>query len=526
LLFTSLEFLLFLAAIFAVYYLIPPRFQKHLQWVVLLIASGIFYYLTGVTNLAYLGLTIVTTYAAATLIQRINSRTKPDDKESAKAFKKANKRQKMILLTICLLVNFGLLAFVKFSEVLVPEFLGILGISFYIFRSMSYVIDLHRGKFTHQRNPLKFALYVSFFPVILQGPITRYDESGVALFRGNRFDFRNFSFGLQRILWGFFKKLIIADRLTIALVTLIQDPAQYRGIYALLAFFFYAIVLYADFTGGIDITIGVGQALGIPMKENFMRPFYARNIAEYWRRWHITMGEWFRDYLFYPLSTSKPMLKFAGFLRKTLGTRGEFGKGLARRLPVHIATMIAWFATGVWHGVSWNFITWGLVNGAVIVISLELESPLYKRFGERFPKLTASRFWLCVQILRTFWLMNFIRAFDLYSVRTTVGLQLSVFTDFGWRRFMSDLRAYPNISDDVVGFLGLTHADYIVIAAAIAVLFVASYVKHKTGGVRERLATLPMPLRFAVYGFLLAGILIFGAYGIGYDANQFIYTRF
>jgi D-alanyl-lipoteichoic acid acyltransferase DltB (MBOAT superfamily) len=519
---------MFIAAIFALYYLIPPRFQKHLQWVVLLIASGFFYYLTGVTNLLYLGFTIVTTYLTAVLIQRLANLPKPADKAEAKAFKKRCKRKRLLLLTLCLLVNFGLLAFVKVREVMFPDFLGILGISFYIFRSMSYVIDLGRGKFTHNINIFKFALYVSFFPVILQGPITRYDETGVALFRGNRFDFREFSFGSQRILWGFFKKLVIADRLTIPLITLIQDPEQYRGIYALLAFFFYAIVLYADFTGGIDITIGVGQALGIPMKENFVRPFYARNIAEYWRRWHITMGEWFRDYLFYPLSTSKPMLKLGGFFRRTVGSRGEFGKGVARRLPVHIATLAAWFATGIWHGVSWNFIVWGLVNGVVIVISLELD-PLYKRFGDALPRLTQSRFWMCVRICRTFWLMNFIRAFDLFSVRTTLGLQLSVFTDFRWREFLThgitstavDLHGNP-----LFGNLGLTKADYMIVGAAICVLWIASYIRHKKGSVREWLAAQPMPLRFAVYGVLLFGVLIFGVYGIGYDATQFIYSQF
>jgi D-alanyl-lipoteichoic acid acyltransferase DltB (MBOAT superfamily) len=504
-LFTSLEFLLFLSAVFAVYYLIPARFKKSCQWVLLLFASVFFYYLTGVGNLVYLGATIITTYVTAVLIQRQrNTQTKEN--------KKANKRTRLTLLSVCLIVNFGMLAFVKFSEAFMPDFLRILGISFYIFRSMSYVIDLNRGKFTHDLNIFKFALYVSFFPVLIQGPITRFDESGQALFAGNNFDFKRFSFGIQRILWGFFKKLVIADRLVIALAALVASPEEYRGIYALFTFLFWAIILYADFTGGIDITIGIGEALGIPMKENFNRPFFARNIAEYWRRWHITMGTWFRDYVFYPLSVSKPMLKFSGVVRRRMG---GFANNFGRRLPVHIVTMVTWFATGIWHGVSWNFIVWGLVNGAVIVISTECE-PLYKRFNGRFPRLVKSKLWLCLDIVRTFWLMNFIRAFDLYPVQTTVGLQLSVFTDFSWEQFTT------------YGFstLGLQTADYIVVISGIFALFVASYIKHKSGSVREWLAAKPMPVRFAVYGILLFGTLIFGAYGLGYDANQFIYTQF
>ncbi|MCL1832542.1 MAG: MBOAT family protein [Oscillospiraceae bacterium] len=519
-LFTSFEFIVFLCVVFAAYYLIPKRFKQSLQWVVLFLASVFFYYLTGVNNLIYLGTTITTAYAASMAIGRLNNiqsefiaanKAKPESerlsKDAVKAYKKANKNKRLILLTLCLLVNFGLLGFVKLS------LFGVLGLSFYIFRSMSYLIDLHRGKFSQQKNPLKFALYVSFFPVLIQGPITRYEETGIALFRSNSFNKKEFSFGIQRIMWGFFKKLVIADRLVIALGALNAAPETYRGIYALMAFLFYAIVLYADFTGGIDITIGVGQALGIPMKENFIRPFYAKSIAEYWRRWHITMGEWFRDYLFYPLSTSKLMMRFGAGLRKVLGSRGN---NIARRLPVHIATMVAWFSTGIWHGVSWNFIVWGLVNGVVIVLSLELE-PLYKRFGKALPRLTQSKFWLCLQIVRTFWLMNFIRAFDLHrDVRTTLSLQLSVFTDFRWAKFMNE----------GVSKLGVSPTEYGVIAAAIALLFIASYIKNKTGGVREWLSAKPMPLRFTVYGVILFGTLIFGAYGLGFNANGFMYTVF
>ncbi|MCL1882035.1 MAG: MBOAT family protein [Oscillospiraceae bacterium] len=551
-LFTTVEFLIFLAILFIAYYLIPKRFKKTLQWKLLLIASVFFYYLTGVGNLIYLGITIVTTFIGALLIDWLNRRqfefisankAKPEDsperlpKDALKAYKKVNKNKRLWVLVICLLLNFGMLTFVKVSP------FAILGISFYIFRSVSFLIDLHRGKFklTEGLNPdyeepktnqakrdvlhgrqfnairdfLKFALYVSFFPVLLQGPITRFDESGTALFKGNCFDFRKFSFGIQRILWGVFKKLVIADRLAIALITLIQSPEQYRGIYALMAFFFYAIVLYADFTGGIDITIGIGQALGIPMKENFVKPFFARNIAEYWRRWHITMGTWFRDYLFYPFSVCKPMLKFGGALRKRIG---GIGNNLARRIPVHLATLVAWFATGIWHGISWNFIVWGLINGVIIVISTELE-PLYNRFNTKFPNLVASRFYTGFEIFRTFWLMNLIRSFDLYSVRTTVGLHLSIFTDFSWGQFTT----YG------VSTLGLQMEDYIVIGAALLVLFISAYIKIKLlndGSVREWLALKPMPFRFTVYGVLLFGVIIFGVYGFGYDAQQFIYTQF
>ncbi|MCL2071126.1 MAG: MBOAT family protein [Oscillospiraceae bacterium] len=530
--FTSSEFILFLAAVFVLYYAIPPKRQKALQWKILLAASGFFYYMTGVSNLIYIGVTIVTTYSASLVIGKLldaqeqfvtKCKNTPDipkteTKAKIKAYKNQNNKKRLFLLTVCLLINFGLLGIIKVN------WLAILGASFYIFRSMSYIIDVHRAKFKPLGNDCiigglpKFALFVSFFPLIMQGPITRYNETAPALFGGNRFDFQKVSFGVQRMLWGFFKKLVIADRLNVAVITLCNDPEQYGGIYALLAMLFYAITLYADFTGGIDITIGIGEALGIPIAENFNRPFLSRNIFEYWRRWHITMGTWFKDYLFYPLSVCKPMLKFSGFTRRYFG---EVGK----RIPVHIVTLVTWFATGIWHGFSWNFIVWGLLNGVVIIISTESE-PLYRRFNNRFA-FTKTAGYACFEVFRTFWLMCFIRSFDCYiGVRTTLSVHLSIITNFGWKKFTTE---------GLAG-LGLTNADYAIVAAGVVALIAVSCIKTKLNklkdttdeviGVRQWLSGKPLPFRFAVYGTLLFGIIIFGVYGFGYNAQQFIYTRF
>ena len=172
---------------------------------------------------------------------------------------------------------------------------------------------------------------------------------------------------MQRIMWGYFKKLVIADRILVAVNTIIRDPEVYQGAFALVGMLFYAFQLYADFTGGIDITIGIAQVLGIEVKENFNRPYFSKSIAEYWRRWHITLGTWFRDYLFYPISVSKPMMKVFKF------TRERFGGAIGRRIPVYISTITVWFVTGIWHGASWNFIAWGMANCVVIIISQELE---------------------------------------------------------------------------------------------------------------------------------------------------------
>lgn len=515
--FTSFEFIMFFSAVFILYYTIPRR----LQWILLLIASGFFYYLTGISNLAYMGATIVTTYTAAALIQRLHNAQKRFledkglEKGEIKAYKSKNASRRLIILFLCLAVNFSLLGIVKVNAI------AVLGISFYIFRSMSYIIDVNRGKSLYARNPFKFALFVSFFPLIMQGPIVRYDEVAPALFGGNKFSFKNASFGVQRVLWGFFKKLVIADRLSVAVAVLCGDPEQYGGVYALVAMFFYAVTLYCDFSGGIDITIGVAETLGIPVTENFNLPFLSRNIFEYWRRWHMTMGRWFREYLFYPLSVCKPMLKFGGFTRKRFG---KFGK----RIPVYIVTLVTWFSTGIWHGVSPNFIVWGLLNGIVIIISQELE-PLYQKWN-RF-SFTKTSAYTCFRVFRTFWLMCFIRSYDCYNgVWRTFSVHLSVITDFGAKKFLSQ----------GLSGLGLDIYDYVIVAAGIAVLLISVFIKTKllkngkddenneSGeiGIRHWLSGKPMPLRFAVYGILLFSVIVFGVYGFGYNEGSFIYTRF
>lgn len=527
--FTSATFVAFLALVLVGYYLVFRRFQ----WQFLLVASFVFYAFSGWENLIYISVTIVSTWYAGrrmNALQAAQIETLAQNKAAlsttdAKAIRAATKQKRKRWLVACLLFNFGILAVVKYSNFAIGNInslldllgangrLGLLGlalpmgISFYTFQTMGYIIDVYRSKKADaaEGNLFRLALFSSFFPQIIQGPISRFGELSKTLYGPHRFNSDAFSAGLLRVLWGFFKKLIIADRLLVAVKTLTAAPAEYGGVYVLLAMSFYAITLYADFTGGIDITIGTAQMLGIKLPENFNRPFYSMSIAEYWRRWHITMGTWFKDYLFYPLSTAKPMLALIKPSRKL------FGEKIGVRVPVYLVTIILWFATGLWHGASWNFIVWGLANGVVIIVSQEL-APAYKRFHNRFTFANTAGY-NAFQILRTFWLMCFIRSFDIYaSVGATFAAYASVFTRFGAGQF-----AATGLST-----LGLATADYIIAAAGVLAMIIA-------GAVKARFYTekpVPMPLRFAGYFFLFFAVLIFGRYGIGYDANQFIYNQF
>ncbi|MCL2407767.1 MAG: MBOAT family protein [Defluviitaleaceae bacterium] len=505
--FASIEFAIFLCVTVFLYY----TFLRRYQWQLLLVASFVFYAFSGWVNVVFISVTTLTVYAAGLLIQRI-----PKAAE--------NRARRKRVMVICLLINFAMLAVMKYANFAIlnvnsllgldftlPNFILPMAMSFYTFQTMGYIIDVHRGKEAERSLP-RFALFATFFPQLVQGPISRHSDLAATLYNKHKYCADNFTNGLSRILIGLFKKMVIADRLIpvireltgggviIADGTAAIDGALYTGSFVLLSVFLYAITIFCDFTGGIDITIGIAKTLGITLKENFDRPFYSRGIAEYWRRWHITMGSWFRDYCFYPMSSSKIMFKFGKFARRVFGDR--FGK----RLPIYINTMILWFLTGLWHGASWNFIMWGLANGFAIIIEQEI-TPLFSKFNKRFDTQSKAAFraW---QIFRTFWIMNFIRAFDIYpSVGATFRAFGSIFTNFGAGRFS-------------LAAVGLFMPDIIMLSAAVATLIVIGAVANR----RKKEATSFARVVFcASIGF---AILIFGAYGFGYDVNQFIYNQF
>ena len=271
--------------------------------------------------------------------------------------------------------------------------------------------------------------------------------------------------------------------------------------------FLYAVQLYADFTGGIDITIGAAQMLGVKVTENFQRPFFSKNIAEYWRRWHITMGTWFRDYVFYPLSVSKTVLKLHQKARARLGEAGK-------RVSVYLCTMLLWFVTGLWHGASWNFIVWGLLNGVVILASQECEG-LYARFHGRFPGLKGTFGYRLFEVGRTFVLMSAIRVLDVYrDVPLTFKQVGTVFTSFR-----------PSVLwDGSFLELGLSAGDWLIAALGTGAMVVCSLLGRKEPA-RERLVRRP-GLAWGGCALLVVCMVIFGVYGIGFDATQFIYNQF
>ena len=523
-LFTSYDFIAFVLVVLILYYVLPKSFQKYL----LLLASIAFYAFSGPVYLCYLFSAVITSYTAGRLMDKNIESSKQylmDHKdtisrEGKKLFKARQKSRRKGIMVTAIVINIGVLSVVKYTNFIIGNinalggrlsFLELalpLGISYYTLMSVGYLVDIYRGTVSAEKNFIDYALFLSFFPHIVQGPISRYGDLSQTLTKPHDFEFKNIAFGAERILFGFFKKLVIADRLFPVVSAIADDPDTYKGAYILCLMFFYTLELYADFTGGIDITIGTAELFGIRLTENFVRPYFSKSLKEYWRRWHISMGEWFKDYLFYPIAMSSGMQNFSKFLRK------HFGPYIGKRLPVYISSFIVWFMTGLWHGASWNFIVWGLLNYVILMISEEFE-PLTQRFHEKCIPLE-NRLYQAFMVIRTMIMVSMLKIFDCYAnvgdVFRSIG---SVFTTSNYSIF----------SDGSLLNLGMDVFDYGVIAATTLLLFVLSMIQRR-GSIRQQMMSLPFAVRAVLISALFIGVLLLGNYGIGYDSSQFIYNRF
>jgi len=504
----------------------------------LLAANFLFYYSAGHFYWIFLLFTALTVYFTAIRMEQYERKyvqyceTKKKEiepklfREEKKKYKKITEKRRKRVMLVCLIINLGILAVLKYSNFIIGnlnplfqaaggkklpdmDFLLPMGISFYTFQAIGYLLDVYWDKCRVQSNPFKCILFLSFFPQLIQGPISRYSDLSKTLYEEHKFCWKQVSFGLQRVLYGYFKKLVIADRMGIAVSMLASDPEYYTGGYVFLGMLFYAAQLYADFTGGIDITIGIAESMGISLKENFIRPFFSKNTAEYWRRWHISMGAWFRDYVFYPFSISGFLKSVTSFAKKHISIQ------VARRAAVYFSTMLTWFLTGIWHGAAWYFIVWGLLNGVIILISQELE-PCYKKFHQCFPAMASFGGYRAFQVIRTFLLMCCLRLFDIYGNVTTSFRQFfHMVTDF----------AKTHITKNELLELGLSSGEYLAVFLAVCIILMVSLAQRK-GSVREQISRFPYIIQFGIYLCLFFAVILFGKYGIGFDTQQFIYNQF
>lgn len=374
------------------------------------------------------------------------------------------------LLWVSVGLNALALLTVKLQPLTGWELLAPMGISYFTLQIIAYHVDICRGKYLPERNPLRYALHITYFPHIIIGPIEAWPSMDRAL-RERKLTWDGVSSGAARAVWGLFKKFVIAARAGVVVGTISADPGTFRGAYALAAVLLYSVQLYADFSGGIDMVLGVSRILGLRLSENFDAPYSSRSVQEFWRRWHITLGAWLREYIYIPLGGNRK-----GKLRKLLNT------------------LVTFLVSGLWHGI--HYLLWGLLNGVFVCLGEKLRTR-----------------WKWVDQLGTFLVISLLWAFFVWpDTVTALKMTGSIFTVFNYGTFFGGLSQ-----------LGLVLSDWILLGVGTAVLWLGDRLRLP---LQKRFDALCPAGRTAVVCLLGLTVLIFGMYGIGFDAAAFIYGGF
>lgn len=508
--FYSAQFVTFLGIALLCYYTI---FRKK-QWIVLLIASGIFYYWTGIENFVYIFITGFSTWAGGGYLSKYSEKlraVKKDknlDKEEKDKLKSELIRKRRVIMWCAVLLNFGMLALIKGSQAL--GFILPLGISFYMFQSIGYLLDIYNDKYEPETNFARYLLFVSYFPQMIQGPINRYDAISFQFQEVHKWSGEQAVKALYRIGYGLLKKYAIANVYVGIIANIFDTPVRdYSGAAVLFGILLYSAQQYADFSGGIDMVLGVSELFGIRMAENFKQPYFSISLGDFWRRWHISLGKWMRDYVFYPFALTKPIKKLGKWANKKLN------KHLGRVLPPAIGNVLVFFIVGIWHGTEWHYVLWGLYNGIIIAIS-DILSPVYEKITDKFGINRGSGRYRVFQIIRTFIIVNIGWYFDritdvrvaLYSLKKTV------------------FQFHPELFGAESKILLDGYPTYILVISLLAcvIVFIVSVLQEKKYEVRELLYRCPVVLRWSIY-WIIMGLILFAntnTKGIG----GFMYANF
>ena len=532
---TSFYFLLFYAFVLLIYYIVP----KKGQWVILLLASILYYlfsdngflifYPLAAVLVCHLGVRrMVQVRERAKAQKEERSSTESSGKSSQKSLRKSPERLCRQALVAVIVINVGALFLLKYINFGINTVNGIasffregellhglnwlvpLGISYYSLTLIGYVVDVYFEIAKPLKNPAKLALYGMFFPCMLSGPILKFREDGDQLYEPHPFDYVQVTRGMQRMLWGFFKVLVISERMGLIVDTVYGNYAQYPGLYIWIGTVAFAFQLYANFSGGMDISLGIAQTFGLKLPENFERPFFSKTISEYWRRWHITLGVWMKEYVFYPI------LRSAMFTKLGKKLRARFGKKRGKQLTTFAGMFLLWFAVGIWHGGDWKYVIGsGLLHWAYIVCG-ELLEPVYAKGMAKLGIDPRAKWVDRLRVLRTFFLVNigfvFFRADSVGAAFSMLKGAVSVFN--------------PGILiDGSIFALGLDWIEFTIAVVSLLMLLGVSLLQEK-GSVRERIGKKSLPVRWIIWYALLFYVILLGNYGPDYSAAEFIYQGF
>jgi D-alanyl-lipoteichoic acid acyltransferase DltB (MBOAT superfamily) len=480
--YTSLTYLLvFLGSTTLAYYLCPLKYRKF----VLLAASAIYYIIcTGKRVIALFG-TIVVIYLGALFLQKLADNfalVKPSlTKEQRKEYKKTMQWQKKLILLVCLLFSFGLLLLFKYevffaglinsllsslkvgASIPLHQFLLPLGISYYTLQAAGYLIDVYRGKYPASRNFGKVALFLCFFPQMMEGPIGRFDALADQLYTGKKYSYETVCRAIQLIFWGLFKKLVLADRAGIFVTNALQDYQTRSGALLCAGMVMYTLQIYADFSGCIDIARGSAELFGVELAPNFQRPFFSQSVAEFWRRWHVTLGTWLRDYVFYSVSLAPFFQKLSKW------TREHCGNYLATLIPATVALLAVWLGNGFWHGAGLKYICYGMYYFLLTLLGMIFAPAIGKFFSVTHLRKESWHYRL-FSILRTFLLVNIgMLLFRSDTVHMFFETMARIFSSF---------TASASGKENVLS-MGLDINDFIVLAVGTGLLFAVGLLQER-----------------------------------------------
>ncbi|HPO11986.1 MAG TPA: MBOAT family O-acyltransferase [Candidatus Hydrogenedentes bacterium] len=483
-LFNSLHFAVFFPVVTAVYFAVPWRWR----WAWLLAASYYFYMVWEPGYVVLLWCSTLTVYATALLMGRAQ-----------------NQRSRRVYLIVSLCVNLGLLFVFKyfnfFSDTLRPclSALGVgeilphsrlllpIGISFYTFQALAYSIEVYRGHYPPERHLGRFALYVAFFPTVLSGPIERPQRLLPQWMERHGFEYVRVTDGLKLMVWGLFEKVVVADHLSSIVDTVYSDPLRFTGPMVFLASILFAFQLYCDFAGYSDIAIGAAQVLGIRVLDNFRRPYFASSVADFWRRWHISLSTWFRDYLYIPLGGNRVALP---------------------RWSLNI--FIVFFLCGLWHGANWTFVVWGLLHGAYIVLG-RWTAPTRQRFTRNIPEILHTAIRMAATFALVWFAWIFFRA-------ETFGKALTIIGCF-FRGWGDAVHAF--VRGNPKGGLDLWGWELFLSVALVGTVLGVQAIQARVN-IRQWLHHAPWWIRWSLYSGILWLIFLLGAL----RQTEFYYFQF
>lgn len=527
--YATITFLFFIAFTGILYFTIPKKFQ----WVCLFAASLSFYVLTcGKRTIFLIGAGIVI-YLAALKINRISNefdiRKKGLDKAERKILKKKTDRHKKSVVAISVLIMLLMLFSTKYFNFFggmineaadffaakepVPELniLMPLGISYYTLMGIGYVADVYRGVTDAEKNPMKLLLFLCYFPHIIEGPFDRYKALSDQFNQPHYFDYVRIKSGGLRFVWGVFKKVVIADRAGLIVNTIFENPSSYSGSILLLTIILYTLQIYAEFSGCMDMVCGASQIFDIKIAENFRRPFLSASISEFWRRWHITLGLWLKDYIFYPISLSGHFKKLNEFVRKHV-KNGHF----VTMLPSAYALFFVWFSNGLWHGASGKYIFYGLYYYLLMMLGQGMK-PLSDKVLHRLHISRDSHRYHIFEVFRTCLAVCFgMLIFRAATLTQASEIFLSILSDFNLSELFNGSLLLP----------GIHLYDYFILALSSAIFFMVSLFQERGYELRYEISKQMLPIRWSLYMSMIFSIIIFGAYGGNFDDTTFIYGEF